>query len=106
MTNTRKCWPYTKNAKQRHANGTTQNHQPGRGTRSNWHPFTLHTDMKTNTHRIFGIRRDSYEPQQLMLPIILPPKRKAHPALFAIVYGTSTAIAIATILLIVSKFSN
>jgi hypothetical protein len=58
-----------------------------------------------NTHRILHIRRNTTEPQQLMLPIIMPPRKRAHPVLFAVVYGTSTALTISIVLFIISKLS-
>ena len=63
--------------------------------------------MTMNTHRILNIKRNSTLPQQLLLPIDCPRcrKNKAHPALFAAVYGGSVLIAIATIIIIYSKIA-
>jgi len=60
-----------------------------------------------NPHRILNIRRNSTLPQQLLLPIECPKcrKNKAHPALFAAVYGGSILITISIILYTYSKLT-
>jgi len=60
-----------------------------------------------NPHRILNIRRNSTLPQQLLLPIDCPRcrKNKAHPLLFAAVYGGSALITISIILYTYSKLA-